>query len=104
MYVVLSSRSRTNQILTKLAFLSVLTVLWSCKRGPTMDCPSIPHFYLNFLLRSKIYLKDRPPSASIANRGLPLSSKPEHVVRLVYTHYKGANYAAAQWFTLVQGA
>ena len=53
-----------------------------------MDCPPIPHFFLNFLLRSKTYLKERPPSASVANRDFPLSSKPEDVVRLVYTHYK----------------
>ena len=34
-----------------------------------------------------------------------MSSKPEHMVRLVYTHtLQGANYATAQWFTLVQGA
>ena len=53
-----------------------------------MDCPPIPQFFLNFLLRSKTYLKERPPSASVANRDFPLSSKPEDVVRLVYTHYK----------------
>ena len=47
-----------------------------------MDCPPIPQF----LLRSKTYLKERPPSASVANREFPLSSKPEDVVRLVYTH------------------
>ena len=50
-----------------------------------MDCPPIPQFCLNFLLRSKSYLKERPPSASIANRDFPLS---KYVVRLVYTHYK----------------
>ena len=33
-----------------------------------MDCPPIPQFCLDFLLRSKTYLKERPPSASIANR------------------------------------
>ena len=48
----------------------------------------IPQFCLDFLLRSKSYLKERPPSTSIANRDFPLSSKPESVVRLVYTHYK----------------
>ena len=53
-----------------------------------MDCPPIPQFFLNFLLRSKTYLKEHPPSASVANRDFPLSSKPEDVVRLVYTHYK----------------
>ena len=47
-----------------------------------------PQFCLNFLLRSKTYLKERPPSASIANREFPLSNKPEDVVGLVYTHYK----------------
>ena len=47
-----------------------------------MDCPPIPQFSLNFLLRSKTYLKERPPSTSITN--FPLSSKPEHI--LVYTH------------------
>ena len=51
-----------------------------------MDCPPIPQFFLNFLLRSKTYLKERPPSASVANRDFPLSSKPEDVVRVVYTH------------------
>ena len=50
-----------------------------------MDCPPIPQFCLDFLLRSKTYLKEHPPSGSIVNRNL---SRPEHVVRLVYTHYK----------------
>ena len=53
-----------------------------------MDCPPIPQFFPNFLLRSKTYLKERPHRASIANREFPLSSKPEDVVRLVNTHYK----------------
>ena len=52
-----------------------------------MDYPPISQFCLNFLQRSKTYLKQRPPSASIANRGFLLSSKPESVVRLVNTHY-----------------
>ena len=50
-----------------------------------MDYPPTPQFPLNFLLRSKTYLKECPPSA---NREFPLSSKLEDVVRLVYTHYK----------------
>ena len=66
-----------------------------------MDCSPIPQFWLNFLLRSKTYLKECPPSASIANREFPLSNKPEDVVRLAYTHYEDTNYIAAQWFTLV---
>ena len=53
-----------------------------------MDPPPIPQFFLNFLLRSKTYLKECLPSASVANRDFPLSSKPEDVVRVVYTHYK----------------
>ena len=53
-----------------------------------MDCPPTPQFSPNFLLRSKTYLKERPPSASVANREFSLSSKLEDVVRLVYTHYK----------------
>ena len=40
-----------------------------------MDCPPIPQFCLGFLLRSKTYLKQFPPSASIASRDFPLSSK-----------------------------
>ena len=51
-----------------------------------MDYPPIPQFCLNFLLRSKGSLKERPPNASIASRDFPLSSKPEYVVRLVYKH------------------
>ena len=50
-----------------------------------MDCLPIPQSCLNFLLRSKTYLKEHPPSA---NRDFPLSSKSKHVVRLVYAHYK----------------
>ena len=50
-----------------------------------MDCPPIPQFCLDFLLRSKIYSKECPPGTSIANRDFPLSSKHEHVVKL---HYK----------------
>ena len=53
-----------------------------------MDCLPIPQFFPNFLLRSKTYLKERPPSARVVSREFPLSSKPEDVVRLVYTHYK----------------
>ena len=53
-----------------------------------MDGLPIPQFFLNFLLRSKTCLKERPPSASVANRDFPLSSKPEDMVRVVYTHYK----------------
>ena len=68
-----------------------------------MDCPPIPQFSLDFLLRSKPYLKERPPSASIANREFPLSSLLEDVVRLVYT-LQATTYTAAGWFTLVQGA
>ena len=41
-----------------------------------------PQFSPNFLLRSKAYLKERPPSAS---REFPLSSKPEDVVNTVQT-------------------
>ena len=44
-----------------------------------MDCLPIPQFFPNFLLRSKTYLKERPPSA---NMEFPLSSKLEDVVRL----------------------
>ena len=47
-----------------------------------------PQFSLDFLLRSTTYLKEHPPSASITNRDFPLSSRFEHVVRLVCTHYK----------------
>ena len=52
-----------------------------------MDCPPIPQFSL---LRSKTYLKEHPPSASITNREVLLSSLLEDVVhvRLVYTHSK----------------
>ena len=32
-----------------------------------MDCPPIIQFCLNFLLRSEAYLKECPPSTSIAN-------------------------------------
>ena len=52
-----------------------------------MDCPPIPRVFPNFLLRSKTYLKERPPRASVAI-GNFRSSKNEDVVRLVYTHYK----------------
>ena len=69
-----------------------------------MDCPPIPQSCLDFLLRSKTYLKEHPLSASFINKEFPLSSKPKDVVRLVYTHYKVQIYAAAQRFTLVQDA
>ena len=49
-----------------------------------MDCPPIPQFCLDFLLRAKTYLKERPPSASIANSDFPLSSRPEDVVSTLY--------------------
>ena len=46
------------------------------------DCLPILGFALIFLLRSKTYLKGRPPSANIANRDFPLSSKPEAMVSI----------------------
>ena len=50
-----------------------------------MDCPSIPQFSIDFLLRSKLmYLKEHPPSVSIANREFTLSSLLEDVMKLVY--------------------
>ena len=63
-----------------------------------MDCPPIPKFCLDFLLKSKTYLKERPPSTSVVNRDFPPSSKPEHVI---FHILKGANYAATQGYTLV---
>ena len=63
-----------------------------------MDC-HLP-VCLEFLLRSKTYLKELPPRASIANQNFSLF---EHMSRLVYT-LGGANYAATQLFTLVHGA
>ncbi len=60
-----------------------------------MDCPPIPQFSIEFLLRSDTYLKERPAGTSIANREFPL---PEDVVRLTL---QGAVYTAVQWFTLV---
>ena len=53
-----------------------------------MECPLIPQFSLDFFLRSKTYLKERPPSKSIANREFPWSRQLEDVVNLVHTHYK----------------
>ena len=69
-----------------------------------MDCPPIPQFFPNFLLRSKTYLKECPPSASasVANREFPLQARRCGETGL-HT-LQGANYTAAWWFTLVQGA
>ena len=61
-----------------------------------MGCPSIFQFWLDFLLRSKTYLKERPLSA---NREFPLSNKPEDVVRLVYTQYKVQITQLHSWYT-----
>ena len=44
------------------------------KEGPLWIVRPSPSFSPNFLLRSKTYLKERPPSASIANREFLLSS------------------------------
>ena len=53
----------------------------SRERGPTMDCPSIPHFCLDFLHSLKlINLKEHPPSTSIANKDFPLPRKPEQAL------------------------
>ena len=68
-----------------------------------MECPP-PKSSLDFSLRSKSYLKERPPNTSTADREFPMSSLPEDVVRLVYTTLQAENYTTAQWFTLVQGA
>ena len=55
-----------------------------------LDYPAIPQlmFYFNVLLRSEICLKECPPSTSISNKDLPLSSKPLPPLRMCYTHYK----------------
>ena len=46
------------------------------KEGPLwIFCPLILQFCLDFQLRSKTDLKERPPSTSIANRDFTLSSK-----------------------------
>ena len=54
-----------------------------------MDSPLTPQFYLNFLLRSKAYLKEHSPSTSIANTDFPLSSKPEDKSRLILHTLQG---------------
>ena len=64
-----------------------------------MDCLPIPRFCLDFLLRSKGYLKERPPSAQALQIGIFQVCGEAGLQTL-----QGANYAAAQWFTLVQGA
>ena len=65
-----------------------------------MDCLPIPQFCLDFLLRSKTCLNERPPSATVANGDFPLSSKSEHVV---YTSlYKVQIMLLHSGFTLVQ--
>ena len=40
-----------------------------------MDCPPIPQF-IALISFHKTYLKERPPSASIANKEFPLSNMP----------------------------
>ena len=69
-----------------------------------MDCLPTPQFCLDFLLRSKTYWKEHPPSSSIANRAFPLLSK--DVVHETGLHaLKRANYmyTALQWFILING-
>ena len=46
------------------------------------ECPPIPQFCLEFLLRSNFYFKECPPSVSIANGIFPTQWT---VVRLTYT-------------------
>ena len=58
------------------------------RKRPTMECLPIPQFSLDFILRSKTYLKEYPPIANITNKEFPLSRKLEDVVSQVYTHYK----------------
>ena len=58
-------------------------------------------FSHDFLLRSVICLKERPPSVSIGNREFPLSIQLEDVVRLHGLNtLQSVNYTAAPWFTL----
>ena len=68
-----------------------------------MDCLPIIQFSLDFILRSKTYLKEHPSSASIANRDFPLSSLREDDETGLYT-LQAATCTAALWFTLVLGA
>ena len=56
------------------------------KEGPLWIVrPCTTQFCINFLLRSKTYMKEHPPSAGTINRDFQLSSK-LHVVALVYTY------------------
>ena len=65
-----------------------------------MDYPPIPQFWLDFLLRSKTYLKERPPSVlSIANLGISIVYQAQGCGEIGLHTLQGANYTAAQWFT-----
>ena len=62
-----------------------------------MDCLPIPQFSLDFLLRSKTYLKEHPPSSSIIKLAGGCGETGLYMLQ-------AANYTATRWFTLVQGA
>ena len=66
-----------------------------------MDCLPISQFSLNFLLTSKTYLKDGPPSAGIVNRNFQLAKGCGEIG--LHT-LQAANFIAAPWFALVRGA
>ena len=44
-----------------------LDVPYPRERGPTTECPSTPHFGLNFLLRPSVYSNMRPCVAALEN-------------------------------------
>ena len=64
-----------------------------------MDCPSIPKFCLDFLLRSKTYVKEHPSSASTVNWEFPLSNKLGGCGETGLHTLQGANYTAAVVYT-----
>ena len=66
-------------------------------------CPSSSFPSVSCMLRSKTYLKEHPPSSSTTN-GIPTVQQAQGCGENSLHTLQGANYAAAQWFTLAQGA
>ena len=66
-----------------------------------MDCPPIPQFCHNFLLRSETHLERVPHPAQALEIG---NSRCLTRLRMCLHTLQAANYTAVQWFTLAQGA
>ena len=89
-------------VIVRYMYAQVQYAVVSRKRGSLWIIHPPPQFCLDFLLRSKTHLKERPHSRSIANRGIPIVWQTWGCGEIGLHTLQAANYTAGQWFTPVQ--